>query len=66
MNERDDCARIGRQEFWAMLRTIMEMNGIDYVEVKGNDTRYVKGVAISTDYLQSWQKGSGFYTYSPK
>ena len=66
MNERDDCARVGRQEFWAMLRTIMGMNGIDYVEVKEDGTMYVKGVVISTDYLQAWQKGSGLFIYSPK
>lgn len=66
LNERDDCARVGKQEFWAMMRAIMELNGVSYNEVKDNGTMYVIGISISSDYLQAWQKGTNYCIFAPK
>ena len=65
-NERDDCNRVGRQEFWGMMRSIMDLKQIEYDEVKVGGTIYMKGVSISSDYLEALKNSASYCIFAPK
>lgn len=65
-NERDDCNRVGRQEFWGMMRSIMDLKQIEYCEVKVGGTMYMKGVSISSDYLEALKNSNPYCIFASK
>ena len=65
-NERDDCNRVGRQEFWGMIRSIMDLKQIEYCEVKVGGTMYMKGVSISSDYLEALKNSNPYCIFASK